>query len=132
MLFVKEIVDSSGSPKDEKKAGEILNENVKTKKKAKKQSKMSAFFGKDSEVIVETDESILEISDKKSNDNCLIKEIPKGTIKVENVIFLLPDKRFNGEGRWVQLETPDFYFINTYVPNSGQNLERLDYRVDEW
>ena len=132
MLFVKEIVDSSGSPKDEKKAGEILNENVKTKKKAKKQSKMSAFFGKDSEVIVETDESILEISDKESNDNCLIKEIPKGTITVEDVIFLLPDKRFNGEGRWVQLETPDFYFINTYVPNSGQNLERLDYRVDEW
>ena len=132
MLFVKEIVDSSGSPKDEKKAGEILNENVKTKKKAKKQSKMSAFFGKDSEVIVETDESILEISDKESNDNCLKKEIPKGTITVEDVIFLLPDKRFNGEGRWVQLETPDFYFINTYVPNSGQNLERLDYRVDEW
>ena len=132
MLFVKEIVDSSGSPKDEKKAGEILNENVKTKKKAKKQSKMSAFFGKDSEVIIESDENIMRISGKESNDNTLIKEIPKGTIIVENVIFLLPDKRFNGEGRWVQLETPDFYFINTYVPNSGQNLERLDYRVDEW
>ena len=125
-------MDSSESSKDEKKAEEVLNENVKTKKKAKKQSKMSAFFGKDSEVIIESDENIMRISGKESNDNTLIKEIPKGTIIVENVIFLLPDKRFNGEGRWVQLETPDFYFINTYVPNSGQNLERLDYRVDEW
>lgn len=85
------------------------------------------------EIITESNEIISEIIiDKNIQNDCMMKETIKGTILVENVLFVLPDKRFNGEGRWAQLETPDFYFINTYVPNSGQNLERLDYRVDEW
>ena len=127
-MFVKEIIDSSKSPKDKEKVEHVLNEDIKPKKKAKKQSKVSSFFGNDNEIIIEAGNKI----SVETNINNVVKEIPKGTVIVENVTFLLPDKRFNGEGRWIQLETPDFYFINTYVPNSGQNLERLDYRVDEW
>lgn len=94
----------------------------------KKQAKLSAFFeSTPSETVTavkaETSEEILK--------NEIIDHLSEG-IKLENVSFHLPDVRFNGEGRWVEIETPDFYFINTYVPNSGQNLERLDYRVDEW
>lgn len=33
------------------------------------------------------------------------------------------------EGRAVTLEFPDFYLVNTYVPNSGEGLKRLDYRM---
>ena len=33
------------------------------------------------------------------------------------------------EGRAVTLEFPDFYLVNTYVPNSGEGLKRLDYRI---
>lgn len=36
------------------------------------------------------------------------------------------------EGRTVQVELEGCYALATYVPNSGQKLERLDYRVEEW
>lgn len=29
-------------------------------------------------------------------------------------------------------EFPDFYLVNVYVPNAGEGLKRLDYRVGEW
>ena len=32
------------------------------------------------------------------------------------------------EGRVIKLEFDSFYLVNVYVPNSGQNLDRLDYR----
>ena len=35
------------------------------------------------------------------------------------------------EGRVITLEFEDFYFVNVYVPNSRQQLERLDYRM-QW
>ncbi len=35
---------------------------------------------------------------------------------------------FDHEGRVITLEYPDFYLINTYVPNSGAELKRLDFR----
>jgi len=39
---------------------------------------------------------------------------------------------FDNEGRFIGLEFDNFYLINTYVPNSGQQLKRLDYRIGEW
>lgn len=36
------------------------------------------------------------------------------------------------EGRTVTVELEHLYAVAAYVPNSGQKLERLDYRVDEW
>jgi len=35
------------------------------------------------------------------------------------------------EGRVISLEFDSFYLVNTYVPNSGQELKRLNYR-SEW
>jgi exodeoxyribonuclease-3 len=32
------------------------------------------------------------------------------------------------QGRTITAEYPEFYLVNTYVPNSGQELVRLDYR----
>ena len=34
----------------------------------------------------------------------------------------------DSEGRIQCAEFPDFYLVNVYVPNSGQQLDRLDYR----
>ncbi|MFT5479286.1 MAG: exodeoxyribonuclease-3, partial [Bacteroidia bacterium] len=34
----------------------------------------------------------------------------------------------DNEGRVLTLEYDDFYFCNVYVPNSGSELKRLDYR----
>lgn len=36
------------------------------------------------------------------------------------------------EGRVIVAEFEDFYVVNVYVPNSGQGLKRLEYRVGEW
>ena len=35
------------------------------------------------------------------------------------------------EGRVITLEMPGFFFVNVYVPNSQDELARLDYRM-EW
>lgn len=42
------------------------------------------------------------------------------------------DKRFAGEGRTITMEFDKFILVACYVPNSGEGLVRLDYRVDEW
>ena len=36
------------------------------------------------------------------------------------------------EGRICTMKTNDFTLINVYTPNSGQDLKRLKYRVEEW
>jgi len=36
------------------------------------------------------------------------------------------------EGRVITAEFADFYLVNVYVPNSGRELLRLDYRVRSW
>jgi len=36
------------------------------------------------------------------------------------------------EGRTITLELPQFFLVNTYVPNAGMELERLSYRVETW
>lgn len=36
------------------------------------------------------------------------------------------------EGRIICVELPKFFFVNLYVPNSGQKLDRLDYRIHTW
>lgn len=36
------------------------------------------------------------------------------------------------EGRIITAEFDSFYIVNTYVPNSGAGLKRLDFRVQEW
>lgn len=44
------------------------------------------------------------------------------------VFYGLPDGSYNDEGRIITLEYDNFFLVNTYVPNSKRNLERLDYR----
>ncbi len=38
----------------------------------------------------------------------------------------------NKEGRVITLEFDDFTLVHVYTPNSGQVLQRLNYRVKEW
>lgn len=53
-------------------------------------------------------------------------------IKPLNVIYDLGVSEHDREGRTITLEFETFYLITSYVPNAGQNLERLSYRVEEW
>jgi exodeoxyribonuclease III len=36
------------------------------------------------------------------------------------------------EGRVITLEYQDYYLVSVYVPNAGDSLKRLDYRVYSW
>jgi len=47
----------------------------------------------------------------------------------QNVTMELPDSRFQGEGRVIQLEFRDFYYFNIYFPNGQMSQERLDYKL---
>jgi len=50
----------------------------------------------------------------------------------ENVAYTMGIDKHDNEGRLVVVEMPLFTFCNVYVPNSGQKLERLAYRTEEW
>ncbi|KAG2442710.1 hypothetical protein HXX76_002793 [Chlamydomonas incerta] len=43
-----------------------------------------------------------------------------------------PDPEHEGEGRVVTVELEGLFLVNVYVPNSGEGLKRLDYRVGRW
>eukprot|EP00201_Polytomella_parva_P008161 CAMPEP_0175058006 /NCGR_PEP_ID=MMETSP0052_2-20121109/11593_1 /TAXON_ID=51329 ORGANISM="Polytomella parva, Strain SAG 63-3" /NCGR_SAMPLE_ID=MMETSP0052_2 /ASSEMBLY_ACC=CAM_ASM_000194 /LENGTH=343 /DNA_ID=CAMNT_0016323309 /DNA_START=24 /DNA_END=1052 /DNA_ORIENTATION=- len=49
-----------------------------------------------------------------------------------HVSYGLGHVKHDGEGRVITLEFPEYYLINTYVPNAGDGLKRLDYRTTEW
>ena len=51
--------------------------------------------------------------------------------KPMNVTYGMGIPEHDTEGRMITLEYEDFYFITVYVPNSKQELLRLDYRM-EW
>ena len=56
-----------------------------------------------------------------------------GTVVFSKVKPISVEKSpFDNEGRLINLEYEDFNLINLYVPNSGQELKRLEYRVNEW
>ena len=38
----------------------------------------------------------------------------------------------DGEGRVLTAEFEKMFLVNVYVPNSGEGLKRLDYRVNQW
>jgi exodeoxyribonuclease-3 len=52
-------------------------------------------------------------------------------IKPLGVTLDLGKEEHDQEGRVITLEFDAFYLVNVYVPNSGQELKRLDYR-SEW
>lgn len=45
-----------------------------------------------------------------------------------NVIYGINNK-YNDEGRIITLEFTNFYLVNCYVPNSQEELKRIDYRM---
>lgn len=46
-----------------------------------------------------------------------------------NVFYGLDDGKYDEEGRVITLEFDNFYFVGAYVPNAGDGLKRLDFRL---
>jgi exodeoxyribonuclease-3 len=42
------------------------------------------------------------------------------------------DKEIDDEGRVIVIEMKQYYLIHVYTPNSGQSLNRLEWRTTEW
>ncbi|KAJ4728663.1 DNA-(apurinic or apyrimidinic site) lyase [Melia azedarach] len=53
-------------------------------------------------------------------------------IKPRSVTYGLGMADHDNEGRLVIAEFDSFYLISGYVPNSGDGLRRLSYRITEW
>ena len=47
-----------------------------------------------------------------------------------SVHFGLEDGKYDDEGRVITLEFENFYLICAYVPNAGEGLKRLDFRME--
>lgn len=46
-----------------------------------------------------------------------------------SVHYGLKEGKYDEEGRVITLEFEEFYFVGAYVPNSGEGLKRLDFRL---
>jgi exonuclease III len=91
------------------------NKKIKSKRSPKRQSKLT-------ELWLENPET-----EKVS--------IPSQTLlTVEKVSFHFDEieRSHHGEGTSIAVETNILYLVVVYVPNSGDGLKRLDYRVKEW
>lgn len=53
-------------------------------------------------------------------------------IKPIDYFYGIENETHDAEGRVVTLEYKDFFLVSVYVPNSGNVLKRLDYRVQQW
>src|SRR5258706_12762269 len=51
-------------------------------------------------------------------------------IKPERVVYGLGIKKFDDEGRLLELHFQDFIFFNVYFPNGGGGPERLAYKLE--
>lgn len=49
-----------------------------------------------------------------------------------SVKYGIGHKNHDSEGRVITMEFDDFYIVSTYIPNAGEGLKRLDYRVNSW
>ncbi len=66
--------------------------------------------------------------------NSAIKKGYSGTLiytkhKPLSVSYGIDGELYNDEGRIITLEYDKFYLVNVYVPNSQEQLKRLDYRM---
>lgn len=64
-------------------------------------------------------------ADKKGYSGTLVYT----KLKPINVSYNLDGEDHPNEGRVITLEFEEFYFVNAYVPNSKEELARLDYRM---
>jgi exodeoxyribonuclease III len=102
------------------------------------------------EVVKEMDPDIMCIQETKAQDdimqdiaremgdyelyvNSAVKKGYSGTavltrLKPKGYTYDIGNEEHDQEGRVITIEYDTFYLTNTYVPNSGQGLKRLEYR----
>jgi exodeoxyribonuclease III len=87
-------------------------------KKTAKQATLDTFVAK-----------VEKESDKKPNVDL---PIDKELLVPVSVSFGIGKSEHDAEGRTITVDFPRFSLCNVYVPNSGEKLNRLAYRTEEW
>jgi chemotaxis protein histidine kinase CheA len=84
------------------------------------------------EVKVPSSEEITKLGYHACFFGCKLKPGLHGTAILSKTkpINVSCNSELDQEGRVMIAEFPSFFILNTYVPNSGQKLERLSYRID--
>lgn len=90
----------------------------------KKQATLDNFFGgKKEKKQPKTEPS--------SSDSAIDADFVQNLIPTD-VSYKIGVEAHDQEGRVLHVDFPLFSLTNVYVPNSGQKLERLDYRTEQW
>ena len=104
----------------------------------KKQTTMQSFFGskskksKKSTPAKKDSDSNKERDPLPSSSTSTSLPVAASVLVPENVSYGIKKKDHDQEGRTITVDFPLFSMTNVYVPNSGQKLERLDYRTEQW
>jgi len=94
----------------------------------KKQGKLDSFFSKKNKSFGGKDKN----DNHEGKKSASIGDIDVADLIPTNVSMGMDKKEHDMEGRLITLDFPQFSIANVYVPNSGQKLERLDYRTKNW
>eukprot|EP00566_Odontella_aurita_P009129 CAMPEP_0113547392 /NCGR_PEP_ID=MMETSP0015_2-20120614/12329_1 /TAXON_ID=2838 /ORGANISM="Odontella" /LENGTH=505 /DNA_ID=CAMNT_0000447939 /DNA_START=413 /DNA_END=1933 /DNA_ORIENTATION=- /assembly_acc=CAM_ASM_000160 len=98
----------------------VKRRNVGSKKGStkKKQATLSSFLKNKKE--------------KSTGESTDLREIDAINLVPESVSYGLGKAEHDVEGRSISLHFPLFTLTGLYVPNSGQKLDRLPYRTEQW
>ncbi|KNC82411.1 hypothetical protein SARC_05307 [Sphaeroforma arctica JP610] len=124
-VFLKYPVRNTPSDKQVADAGDGKNcANAKPNKEKKgKQASLKDMFGIKKDVEQELVSETSSTKTMKNSDSQMYRAINVTMPKIEGA---------SDEGRVITVEYPHFYMVGAYVPNSGQNLARLEYRIGGW
>jgi exonuclease III len=109
-------------------------------KSGKKQKTLEGFFTSTTKKNIQTSIQAADDRDESAEGALGPTDVGSGPLPPDASRLLVPERVsfgmgldvHDGEGRMVIMEFPLFTVCNLYVPNSGQALARLSYRVDEW
>lgn len=99
----------------------FLRKSTKEKKVRAKQTTLASF-------------ACPSVQDTKEVGNASTRpdRVPASFLTPMEVTYGLGKSIHDTEGRIITIDLPHCTLCNVYVPNSGQKLERLSYRVDSW
>mmetsp|Transcript_6332 Transcript_6332/g.6543 ORF Transcript_6332/g.6543 Transcript_6332/m.6543 type:complete len:401 (+) Transcript_6332:26-1228(+) len=124
VVFIKqELVSDDIIPKKSSKSASLLQLWGKRKNEGSKEIKANASKVSESS---STPQILTSSTSLSQNTSALTNK------KVVNITYDLNNTKLDGEGRTITVEFDTFYLVMCYVPNSGMDLKRLDYRIEEW
>lgn len=110
--------------------------------KKKKKKQMTLFDSSNTNDSVKEEKKVSSSNQKKKQPSHSLRNnvdfvqqnlIPRRvTFSMNSIHDKEHENDHDPEGRIICVELPKFFFVNLYVPNSGQKLDRLDYRIHTW